>query len=95
MLKVSDAYKEAIVGSPRRIELLAIVDISDPDKEFGAVTSSGEAPWSRAEQLHNYELDAPPRYATGERGRWLGDGSFDLFPDDYSLQEEIGFAGSL
>ena len=95
MLKVSDAYKEAVVGSPRRIELLAIVDISDPDKEFGAVTSSGEAPWSRAEQLHNYELDAPPRYATGERGRWLGDGSFDLFPDDYSLQEEIGFAGSL
>lgn len=93
MLQVSDAYKEAIVGSPRYIELLAIVDISDPDKTFGAVTSSGEAPWSKSEQLHNYELDSPPRYATGERNLWLGDGSFDLFPDDYKVPDEIGFDG--
>ena len=28
MIKTSQAFREAIVGSPRRIELLAVVDIS-------------------------------------------------------------------
>ena len=93
MIKTSDAFREAIVGSPRKIELLAVVDISDPDKVMLPVTASPEAPWSRKEQLHDYELDIKGRYATGERGRWLGDGSFDLFPDDYTVPDEVGYAG--
>lgn len=95
MVKTSQAYREAIVGSPRRCELLAIVDISDPDKEFLPVTSSGEAPWSKAEQLHNYDLSAPPRLATLERNRWLLDGSFDLFPEGYNVPGEIKYAGDV
>lgn len=95
MIQTSEAFREAIVGSPRYTELFAIVDISDPDKVILPVTSSGEAPWSKKEQIHDYDLTSPPRYATGERGRWLGDGSFDLFPDDYAIPGEVGDAGNV
>lgn len=94
MIQTSEAFREAIVGSPRYTELFAIVDISDPDKVILPVTSSGEAPWSKKEQIHDYDLTTPPRYATGEINRWLGDGSFDLFPDDYELPDEMGYAGN-
>lgn len=95
MIQTSEAFREAIIGSPRYTELFGIVDISDPDKVILPVTSSGEAPWSKKEQIHDYDLSTPPRYATGERGRWLGDGSFDLFPDDYMLPDEMGDAGNV
>lgn len=92
MIQTSEAYRAAIVGSPRSIELFAVVDISDPDKKYLPVTASPEAPWSKKEQLHNYELDAPARMATLERNRWLGNGTFDLFPADYSVSSEVGYA---
>ena len=40
MIKTSETFRSAIVGSPRRIEILAVVDISDPDTVFGAVSGS-------------------------------------------------------
>lgn len=92
MIKTSQAFRDAIVGSPRRIELFAVVDISDPDKKFLPTTTSPEAPWSRKEQLHDYEFDLPPRYSTLERNRWLLDGRSDLFPDNYSVPERVGYA---
>lgn len=95
MIKTSEAFREAIVGSPRGIELFAVVDISDPDKVMDLPTTSGEAPWSRKDQLTNYDLSIPKRNATLERGRWLGDGSFDLFPDDYRVQTEVGFGSNI
>lgn len=95
MIQTSEAFREAIVGSPRYTEIFAIVDISDPDKTMLPPTSSGEAPWSKIEQLQDYDIDNPPRYATGERGRWLGDGSFDLFPDNYALPDVMGYAGDV
>lgn len=93
MIKTSTAYQAAIVGSPRRIELLAVVDISDPDMEYGAVTMDSQAPWSKPEEIHDKVLTAPARYATLEPGRWLLDGSFDIFPDDYQVPEHIGVCG--
>lgn len=95
MIKTSAAFREAIVGSPRRTEIFAVVDISDPDKVMLPATTSGEAPWSRKDQLTDYNLTTPKRYATGERGRWLGDGSFDLFSDDYKVPNEVGYAGDI
>lgn len=93
MIKTSTAYQAAIVGSPRRIELLAVVDISDPDMEYGAVTMDSQTPWSKPEEIHDKVLTAPARYATLEPGRWLLDGSFDIFPDDYQVSEHIGACG--
>lgn len=92
MIKTSQAFREAIVGSPRRIELLAVVDISDPDKHMLPPVVSPEAVWSKKAELNDYDLSAPPRYATLERNRWLLDGSFDLFPDDYAVQKKVGYA---
>ena len=92
MIKTSAAYQAAIVGSPRRIELLAVVDISDPDMVYGEVTSSGLAPWSKPEELHDKSYDPPARYATLERGRWLLDGSFDIFPEDFQVPEPMAVA---
>lgn len=92
MIKTSAAYQAAIVGSPRRIELLTVVDISDPDMAYGEVTSSGLAPWSKPEELHDKSYDTPARYATLERGRWLLDGTFDIFPDDFKVEAPMAVA---
>ena len=69
MIKTSEAFQAAIVGSPRRIEILAVVDISDPDKTYGTATHSALAPWSQPEELHDKVMDTPSRYATLEPGR--------------------------
>lgn len=92
MIKTSAAYQAAIVGNPRRIDLLAVVDISDPDMAYGAVTASGFAPWSVPAQLHDKIFDAPPRCITLETNRWLLDGTFSAFPDDFQVQTPIGVA---
>lgn len=93
MIKTSEAYQAAIVGSPRRVEILAVVDISDPDMQYGAVTMDSTAPWSKPDELHDKVLTAPARYATLEPGRWLLDGSFDIFPDNYQVPEHMGVCG--
>ncbi len=92
MLQTSEDFKAAIVGSPRYIQLYALVDISDPDRKIFPVESSGEAPWSKSEQLYNYELDPPDRYVTLEPGRAVLDKTFDLYPDSYDVPGEVGFA---
>lgn len=92
MISTSQAYRDAIVGSPRLIELLAVVDISDPDKAMLPVTCSTEAAWSKKEQLYDYDLTGPPRYATLEPGRAVLDGTFDVFPADYVVPTEVGYA---
>lgn len=92
MIEATSAFRSAIVGKTRRIYLKAVVDISDPDMTIGAVTSSGLAPWSKSAQLTDKDISAPPRYATLEKNRWLLDGSFAIFPDDYQIAGEIGTA---
>lgn len=92
MIEATSAFRSAIVGKTRRIYLKAVVDISDPDMTIGAVTSSGLAPWSKPAQLTDKDISAPPRYATLEKNRWLLDGSFAVFPDDYQIAGEIGTA---
>ncbi len=92
MIKTSETFRAAIVGSPRRIEILAVVDISDPDTVFGAVSGSTLAPWSKKEDLHDHNFDPPARYATLERDRWALDGSFDVFPDDFKVAAHMGTA---
>lgn len=92
MIKTSEAFQAAIVGSPRRIEILAVVDISDPDKTYGTATHSALAPWSQPEELHDKVMDAPSRYATLEPGRWRLDGTFQVFQDDYQVADGIGIA---
>ena len=92
MIEATSAFRSAIVGKTRRIYLKAVVDISDPDMTIGTVTSSGLAPWSKSAQLTDKDISAPPRYATLEKNRWLLDGSFAIFPDDYQIAGEIGTA---
>lgn len=92
MLSKSAEYQAAIVGSPRRIELLTVIDISDPDMQYGTVTMDSTAPWSKPAELYDKVLDAPARYATLEPGRWLLDGASKVFPDDYKITEHMGVA---
>lgn len=90
MIQTSKTYQAAIVGSPRRIEILAVVDISDPDMVYGEVTMDSQAPWSKPAELHDKVLTAPARYTTLEPGRWILDGSSNIFPDDYQVPEHMG-----
>lgn len=93
MISSTQAYKEAIVGTVRKVELKAVVDISDPDIEFGEVISDSEAPFSNPEELHDKKMESPPRYATIEPNRWLLDSSFQLFPASYDAPN-VGFANN-
>lgn len=95
MLEATDGYKSAIVGDVRRMAINAVLEIVDPDISYGAVKSSGEAPWSKPEQIHNKVMDLGPRYSTLEPGRWVLDGSCGLIPDDpQKLTGEVGTVGN-
>ena len=93
MIQSSAAYQAAITGDSRRILLRALINIIDPDITYGTVPSSGEAPFSEPEQLYDKDLDYGPAYATLERNRWLLDGTFQIYPDNYQGQGQQGFAG--
>lgn len=96
MIKTSKEYQAAVVGSPRRTELFLVVVIEDPDLVYMDTRADSEAPWTKAETIHDKVVDPPPRYATLERNRWLLDESFDLYPDDFEVPEleNQGFANN-
>lgn len=94
MIQTSSEFQTAIVGSPRRVDILAVVDLSDPDLIWEPMAYDSLAPWCIPEQLHDHELDSPARYSTLERGRWLLGGGFKIFPDGYRVKESMGFANN-
>lgn len=91
MINSTEQYKTSIVGDSRRIYIKAVVDISDPDMVFLEPVASSTAPWTKPAEIHDKVMGAPARYATLEPGRWLLDGSFDIFPDDYQVPESMGY----
>lgn len=95
MIQTSTAYQAAITGDSRRVLLRALISIIDPDITYGAVTSSGEAPFSQADQVYDKDVDQGPAYATLERNRWLLDGTFRIYPDNYQGAGQQGFAGDI
>ena len=95
MIQSSAAYRAAITGDSRRVLLRALISIIDPDITYGAVTSSGEAPFSRPEQVYDKDMDQGPAYGTLERNRWLLDGTVQIYPDNYQGTGQQGFAGDV
>lgn len=95
MIQTSTAYQAAITGDSRRVLLRALISIIDPDITYGAVTSSGEAPFSQPAQVYDKDVDQGPAYATLERNRWLLDGTFRIYPDNYQGVGQQGFAGDI
>lgn len=96
MLSVSDGFREAVVGLSRRMMARAVLDIIDPDVVYGAGESSGALKYSDLAQLHNKVFAAPTKYATLEEGRWVLDGTWDLFPADPADTEgEVGYIGDV
>lgn len=91
MINSTEQYKTSIVGASRRIYIKAVVDISDPDMVFLEPVASSTAPWTKPAEIHDKVMEAPARYATLEPGRWILDGSFDIFPDDYQVPESMGY----
>lgn len=95
MLSMTDGYRAAIVGDIRKMMIRAQLEIIDPDIVYGTVEGTPTAPWSKAAQLRNKEMELGPRYATLEPGRWLLDGSFRVMPDDPAqLTGEVGCVGA-
>lgn len=95
MLNSSEKYQAAVIGSPRRSRILAVVDIISPDAVMCPPTVSSNAPWSKPNELTDHNFSAPARYATLEPGRWVLDGSVDVFPSDYEVPEHMGCAGNV
>lgn len=90
MIEASEAYRAAIKAQSRRTRVRAIVDLTDPDIAFGAVTGSAQTGFSKSAQLHDKVFDLTP-LASLEPGRWLLDGSFQLPPD---ANAQVGFETS-
>lgn len=94
MLSSTAAYREAIVADSRQVLLRVVVDISDPDLAFGAVTYSGTAGAVCVPmQIEDKVFDLVP-YGTLETDRWVLDGTMRIFPDSPSqLKGQAGFLG--
>ena len=95
MIQSSEAYRAAVTGDSRRMLLRAVIDIIDPDITYTTPTSSGQAPFSQPGQLYDKEMEISPNYATLERNRWLLDGFFLIYPDNYQGSGQQGFAGDV
>ena len=95
MIQSSEAYRAAVTGDSRRMLLRAVIDIIDPDITYTTPTSSGQAPFSQPGQLYDKVMEISPNYATLERNRWLLDGSFLIYPDNYQGSGQQGFAGDV
>lgn len=96
MQAVSEAYEEAIVASYRRILPRAIADIVDPDIIYGSVDSSGQAYFSRPDQIYDKQFDQLSKYATLETDRFMLDESFVLYPDaPEQIPDEHGYLGDV
>ena len=85
MIESTAGYKAAITADARRTLLKAIINISDPDMTYGAITSSGESPFSRAEQLIDKEFSPSQNYVTLEKHRWLLNGKCKMIPESNSF----------
>jgi len=96
VLDTSPEYKEAIIADVRRIVPGAIMDLIDPDIVYGIVTSSGESIYSKSVQLHDkLTIMSDPTYITGEKNRWLLNGTQIAYPADPSdVAGQQGFLGS-
>lgn len=93
MISSTEEYKAAITADARRILLKAIIDISDPDMVYGAITSSGEAPFSRSDQLTDNEFSINQNYVTLEKNRWLLNGKYKIVPESNIIPVQVGFVG--
>ena len=91
MIESSAAYLAAITGDTRRVLLKAVIQIIDPDMQLTGGSADSLAPWAKTAELYDYRFTTA-RYATLEQNRWLLDGSFDIFPDDYQVSEHMGVA---
>lgn len=91
MIESSAAYLAAITGDTRRVLLKAVIHIIDPDMQLTGGSADSLAPWAKTAELYDYRFTTA-RYATLEQDRWLLDGSFDIFPDDYQVSEHMGVA---
>ena len=91
MIESSAAYLAAITGDTRRVLLKAVINIIDPDMQLTGGSADSLAPWAKTAELYDYRFTTA-RYATLEQNRWLLDGSFAIFPDDYHVSEHMGVA---
>ena len=91
MIESSAAYLAAITGDARRVLLKAVIHIIDPDMQLTGGSADSLAPWAKTAELYDYRFTTA-RYATLEQDRWLLDGSFDIFPDNYQVSEHMGVA---
>ncbi len=94
MIDSTAEYKAAITADARRILLKAIIDISDPDMVYGAVTSSGEAPFSMDDQLTDKEFSPAQNYVTLEKNRWILNGKYKIIPGNNIIPGQVGFVGN-
>lgn len=84
MIESSEAFVSAVGGKSRRTELKTVISIIDPDIRYGDASASTTAPWTSWAGLYE-KADLNLQYATLEPGRWILDGSVELFPDDYNV----------
>lgn len=91
MIESTSEYKAAITADARRILLKAIIDISDPDMVYGTITSSGEAPFSRDDQLTDREFSPAQNYVTLEKNRWMLNGKYKIIQENNIIPGQVGF----
>lgn len=93
MIKVSQAYKQAVYAPTRKTTAKVSFEILDNEAyEDNTSTVTGEAPISRKSQLTNKVRLMSHKYATFERDYWKLDGSFHIPPaPEEAPESELGW----
>lgn len=92
MIDSTDAYRAAVVGDARQTYIRAVVDISDPDIVYGSVAAKSKAAFANDAQMHDKKFTVDLPMATLETNRWLLNGEFDIFPDNYQTDAQVAYA---
>lgn len=81
MISTSEAYKDAIIASRRRIIPRAVLNLVSPDVVYGTVTSSGKVRYVDDAEVYDKEFETTARYITMEHNYTLLDGKSTVAPD--------------
>ena len=92
MYTVSTAFKSAVYAQTRETKAKVEFELIDVDAyDDASVTVTGEASFSKKDQVINLIRDMSGKYATFENDYWLLDGSFVLPPKASESGYEVGW----
>ena len=86
MIETSNQWAGAVTGTTRRVRVRIPTRITDSNLEYGTVSATSEAAFSKKAEVVDGEFSDGGNYATGEINRWILGGNRDILTSGYEKQ---------